>query len=92
MARLQYLPAHEKDEIQDIRNWVQRDPEATTRSAPESPVIGLIENPAAVCQDAGTSKESNPKAPKLTPSAATEDTSAAGIGGGEAEGSRNPTV
>jgi len=75
---------------------VQRDPEATTRSAPESPVIGLIKNPAAVCQDAGTSgrsKESNPEAPKLTPSAATEDTSAAaGIGGGEAEGSRNPTV
>jgi hypothetical protein len=56
----------------------------------------LIENPAAVCQDAGTygtSKESNPEAPKLTPSVATEDTSAAaGIGGGEAEGSRNPTV
>ena len=75
---------------------MQRDPEATTRSAPESPVIGLIENPAAVCQDAGTSgtsKESNPEAPKLTPSVATEDTSAAaGIGGGEAEGSRNPTI
>jgi len=47
---------------------------------PESPVIGLIENPAAVCQDAGTSgtsKESNPEAPILTPSAATEHTSAA---------------
>ena len=75
---------------------MQRDPKATTRSGPESLVIGLIENPAAVCQDAGTSgtsKESNPEAPKLTPSAATEDTSAATkIGGGEAEGSRNPVV
>ena len=60
---------------------------------PESPVIGLIENPAAVCQDAGTSgrsKESNPEAPKPTPTAASEDTSAtAGIGSSEAEGSRN---
>ena len=59
-------------------------------------MIGLIENPATVCQDAGTSgtsKESNPEAPKLTPSAATEDTStAARIGDGEAEGSRNPAV
>ena len=75
---------------------MQRDPKATTRSGPESLVIGLIENPAAVCQDAGTSgtsKESAPEAPKFTPSAATKDTSAAvGIGGGETEGSWNPTV
>jgi len=75
---------------------VQRDPEATTQLAPESPVIGLMKNSTAICQDAGTSgtsKESNPEAPKLTPSTATEDTSTAtGIGSGEAEGSRNPVV
>ena len=75
---------------------MQRDLEATTRSAPESPVIGLIENPVAVRQDAGTSgtsKESNPEAPQLTPSAAVENTStAAGIGDDKAEGSRNPTI
>ena len=56
----------------------------------------MIENSTAICQDAGTSrtlKESNPEAPKLTPSAATEGTSsAAGIGSGGAEGSRNPVV
>ena len=56
----------------------------------------MIENSTAICQDAGTSrtlKESNPEAPKLTPSTATEDTStAAGIGSGGAEGSRNPAV
>jgi hypothetical protein len=96
LARIQYLPAHEKDQIQDIRNWVQSDLEATTRSAPESPVIGLIENSTAVCRDAGTSgtsKEPNPEAPKLTPSAATKDTStAAEIGNGGAKGSRNPAV
>ena len=75
---------------------MQRDPKATTRSGPESLVIGLIENPAAVCQDtgtSGTSKESNPEAPKLTPSTATEGTSTAvGIGDNEADGSRNPAV
>ena len=53
----------------------------------------MIENSSAVCQDAGTSgtsKESNPEAPKPTPTAASEDTSAtAGIGSSEAEGSRN---
>jgi hypothetical protein len=96
LARIQYLPAHEKDQIQDIRNWVQSDPEATTRSAPESPVIGLIENSNAICQNtdtSGTSKEPNPEPPKLTPSAATKGTSsAAGIDSGGAEGSRNPAV
>ena len=75
---------------------MQSDPEATTRSAPESPVIGLIENSTAICQNAdtsGTSKEPNPEPPNLTPSAATEGTlSAAAIGSGGAEGSRNPTV
>ena len=75
---------------------MQSDPEATTRSAPESPVIGLIENSTAICQNTdtfGTSKEPNPEAPKLTPSAATEGTSsAAGIGSGGAEGSRDPGI
>ena len=83
---------------------MESDPEMTTRSAPESPVIGLTENSTAIGQNAdtprtsnepnpGTSNESNPEAPKLTPSAATEGTlSAAGIDSGGAEGSRNPTV
>ena len=64
--------------------------------APESPVIGLIKNSTAICQNADTprtSNEPNPEAPKLTPSVATEGTpSAAEIGSGGAEGSRNPTV
>ena len=75
---------------------MQSDPETTTRSAPESPVIGLIENSTAICQNAetpGTSNEPNPKAPKLNPSAATGGTSsAAAIGGDGAEGSRNLAV
>jgi hypothetical protein len=96
LARIQYLPAHEKDQIQDFRNWMQSDPETTTRSACESQVIGLIENSTAICQNAdtpGTSNEPNPEAPKFTPSVATEGTpSAAEIGSGGAEGSRNPAV
>ena len=75
---------------------MQSDPKTTTRSAPESPVIGLIENSTAICQNAdtpGTSNEPNPEAPKFTPSVATEGTpSAARIGSDGAEGSRNPTV
>ena len=75
---------------------MQRDLEATTRSAPESPVIGLIENSTAISPDAdtpGTSNELNPLVPKLAPSTTTEGTSSAtGIGSGGAEGSRNPAV
>ena len=75
---------------QDIHNWVQSDPDATTQSAPESPIIGLIENSAAVCEEAGTSgtsKESNPVTTKLTLPAATGETATAtGIDGSEAKG------
>ena len=83
---------------------MQNNLETTTRSAPESPVIGLIENSTVICPNVdtpgtsnepnpGTSNESNPEAPKLTPSVATEGTSNAdGIGSGGAEGSKTPTV
>ena len=75
---------------------MQNDPETTTRSAPESRVIGLIENSPAILPNAdtpGTSNEPNPTAPKLAPSATTEGTpSAAGIGSDGAEGSKNPAV
>ena len=75
---------------------MQSDLETTTPSARESPVIGLIENSTAICQNAdtpGTSNEPNPKVPKLNPSIATEGTpSAAEIGSGGAEGSKTPAV
>jgi hypothetical protein len=75
---------------------MESDPEATTRSAPESPVIGLIKNSTVNSPNADmprTSNEPNPEAPKLTPSVATEDTSNAdGIGSGGAEGSKTPAV
>jgi len=56
----------------------------------------LIENSAAVCEEAGTSvtsKESIPETTKLTPPAATGETATATrIDGSEAEGSRNPAI
>ena len=96
LARIQYLPSHEKDQIQDFRNWMESGSEMTTRSPPESPVIGLIESSTASPVNAGTpgtSKEPNLEVPSPTPSAATEGTSnAAGISSGGVEGLRNPTV
>jgi len=93
LFRIQYLPEHEKDQVQDFRNWVHKDPDSATRSAPESPIIGLIENSDAIaCQETGTSgtpKESTPEAKKTSPSIATKggDTVAfARSGGGEAGG------
>jgi len=93
LFRIQYLPEHEKDQVQDFCNWVHKDPDSATRSAPESPIIGLIENSDAIaCQETGTSgtpKESAPEAEKTSPSVAAKggDTAAfAGSGGGEAGG------
>ena len=78
---------------------MQNDPESTTRSAPESPIIGLIESSAAAgaCQEAGTSgtsKESTPEITKPSPSVATGETATAtaSTSDSEAKGSRNPTV
>ena len=94
MARIQYLPAHEKDQIQDFRNWIPCDP--TTRSAPESLVIGLIENAIANSPNTdmpGTSNQPNLEAPKLTPSAATESTSNSdGTGSSGAERSKTLAI
>ena len=79
---------------------MRSDPESTTRSAPDSPIIGLIESSdAATCQEVGMSvmkKESTPEAEKSAPSGdqappsiATSDaaTAAAATSGGEAGGS-----
>ena len=81
--RIQYLPAHEKDQIQDFRNWVQNSSEGTSWSAPESPVIGLIENPSASLPNAdtaGISTEPNPQAPEHIPAAAEGASNADGTG------------
>ena len=75
---------------------MESSPDTTTRSSPDSPVIGLIKNTTAnpVNIDMpGTSNEPNPEAPKHTPSTATEGTSnAAGTGSSGAKGSKTPAV
>ena len=95
MARIQYLPAHEKEQILDFRNWVSSSSEGTSRSAPESHVIGLIENSVAGLPNvdtAGKSNEPNPEAPDHTPAAAEGASNASGTGSSGAEGSRGPAV
>ena len=69
--------------------------EGTSRTAPESPVIGLIETPAASLVNVDTaekSSEPNPEAPERTPAAAEGASNAGGSGTIGAEGSKGPVV
>ena len=93
LARIQYLPSQEKDQIQDFRNWIESSPETSTRSTPESPIIGLIENSIALSPNMdmpGMAKEPALEVPTPTPADGTSN--AAGHGSDRAEGSKNPTV
>ena len=96
LASFQYLPAQEKDQIQGFRNSMESSPDTSTRSTPDSPIIGLIENSATLSPNARmpeASKEPTPEVPASTPSAAVESNSnAAGSGSDKVEGSKNPTV
>ena len=69
--------------------------EGTSRSAPESPVIGLIENPVAGLPNVdtvGKSNEPNPEAPDHTPAAAKGASNVGGTGSSGAEGLRGPAI
>ena len=61
----------QKAQIQNFRNWIEDNPETSTQSAPNSPIIGLIEcSDTATCEEVGTSgttKESAPGAKKFAP-------------------------
>ena len=86
---------HEKIQVQDFRNWVSSSSEGTSRSAPESPIIGLIENPVANLPNvdtAGKSNKPNPEAPDHTPAAAKGASNAGESGSSGAEGSKGPSV
>jgi len=95
LARIQHFPAHEKDQVQDFCNWVSSGSKETSRSAPESPVNGLIETPAAILPNVNTaekSSEPNPEASEHTPAAAEGASKAGGSGSSGAEGSKGPAV
>jgi len=85
---------HEKDQVQDFRNWVSSGSEETSRSAPDSPVIGLIENPAANFPSADTAEKPSEPSPKTsdTPTVAEGASKASGSGSSGAEGSKGPSV
>ena len=88
LARIQHLPACEKEQIQDFRNWVSSSSEGTSLSAPESPIIGLIENPSVSTPSPETTEISN----KPNPEVFEHTPMAAGPGSSGAEGSKGPTV
>ena len=95
LARIQYLPANEKDQVQDFRNWMSSGSEGTSRSALESPVIGLIETPAASFPSVDTAErpsEPSPKSPDHTPATAEGASNAGGFGSNGAEASKRPSV
>jgi len=94
LARIQHLSAHEKDQVQDFRNWVSSGSEGTSRSAPDSPVIGLIETPAASFPSADTAEKPSEPSPETsdTPAAAEGASKASGSGSSGAEGSKGPFV
>ena len=64
--------------------------EGTSLSAPESPIIGLIENPSVSMPSAERSNKPNPEVFKHTPAAAEGTSNPAGPGSSGAEGSKGP--
>ena len=94
LARVQHLLAHEKDQVQDFRNWVSSGSEGTSRLAPESPIIGLIETPAVSLPSADTAENPSEPSPETsdTPAAAEGASKAGGSGSSGAEGSKGPSV
>jgi len=96
LARIKYLPAQEKDQIQDFRNWMESSLETSTRSTPESPIIGLIESSTILYPNMDmleALKESALEVPAPSPSTTTQGTSSdTGVGSNRAEGSKNPNV
>ena len=94
LVRVQHLSAHEKDQVQDFRNWVSSGSEGTSRSTPDSPVIGLIETPAAGFLSADTAERPSKPSPETSdiPAAAEEASKAGGSGSSGAEGSKGPSV
>ena len=71
------------------------DSEETSRSTPESPIIGLIETSAASLPNADIAKKSSepdPEGPEQTPAIGEGASNAGGPGSNEAEGLKGPAV
>ena len=94
LARIQHLSPHEKDQVQDFRNWVSSGSEGTSRLAPESPIIGLIETLAASLPSADIAENPTEPGPETsdTPAAAEGASNAGGSGSSGADESEGPFV
>ena len=94
LARVQHLLAHEKDQVQDFRNSMSSVSEGTSRSAPDSPIIGLIETLAASLPSADTAEKPREPSPETsdTAAAAKGASKAGGSGSSGAEGSKGPSI
>ena len=94
LARIQHLSPHEKDQVQDFCNWVSSVSEGTCRSAPDSPIIGLIKTPTANFPSVDTAEKPSERSPETsdTPAAAEGVSKAGGSGSSGAEGSKGPSV
>ena len=69
--------------------------EGTSRLAPESPIIGLIETPAVSLPNVDTARKSSepdPETPDHTPEATKGASNAGGAGSSGAGGSKGPSV
>ena len=75
---------------------MESSPETSTRSTPESPIIGLIENLTTLSPNVDipeTSKEPALEVATSAPSTTAQGTPSAGeVGSNRAEGSKNPIV
>ena len=95
IASIRATSVHQREQIQDFCNWMSSSSEGTSRSAPESHVIGLIVNSVASLpnvETTGKSNKPNPEAPDHTPAAVEGASNAGGTGSSGAEGSRGPAV
>ena len=91
LARIQHLSPHEKDQVQDFRNWVSSGSEGTSRSASDSPVIGLIESSAAGFSSADTFEKPSEPSPETSDTPAAAERASKG-GGSGSSGSKGPSV
>ena len=71
---IQHLPELEKAQIQDFRNWCEANLGTSTRSSPDSPIMGVVQGSGdTAIQDAsasGEAKEDASRAEKSAPSLA----------------------
>ena len=58
LFRIQHLPEQEKAQIQDLRNWFESNLKSSSRSAPDSPIMGVVKGSGdAATQEASADRE-----------------------------------